>query len=78
MGCYLRDVWERRWYVEQVCNSVKTSTRYSSPSQFLASIFTVVAAGQMAIWAIKKHKNYKKEFGKEYPRGRKAMIPFIL
>ncbi|KJA25021.1 hypothetical protein HYPSUDRAFT_37922 [Hypholoma sublateritium FD-334 SS-4] len=43
-----------------------------------ALIFTVVAAGQMAIWAIKKHKNYKKEFGKEYPRGRKAMIPFIL
>ncbi|KAF9483212.1 hypothetical protein BDN70DRAFT_874089 [Pholiota conissans] len=43
-----------------------------------ASIFTVVAVAQMAIWAIKKHKNYKKEFGKEYPRNRKAMIPFIL
>ncbi|KAF9048866.1 3-oxo-5-alpha-steroid 4-dehydrogenase-domain-containing protein [Panaeolus papilionaceus] len=43
-----------------------------------AGLFTVVAAGQMAIWAIKKHKQYKKEFGKEYPRGRKAMFPFIL
>ncbi|KAF8193432.1 3-oxo-5-alpha-steroid 4-dehydrogenase-domain-containing protein [Pholiota molesta] len=43
-----------------------------------AVIFTVVAAAQMAIWAIKKHQNYKKEFGKEYPRNRKAMIPFIL
>ncbi|KAF8960058.1 3-oxo-5-alpha-steroid 4-dehydrogenase-domain-containing protein [Flammula alnicola] len=43
-----------------------------------AAIFTVVAVGQMAIWAVKKHKNYKKEFGKEYPRNRKAMIPFIL
>lgn len=30
----------------------------------------------MALWAIKKHKNYKKVFGKEYPR-RKVMIPFI-
>ncbi|KAF5327471.1 hypothetical protein D9619_004640 [Psilocybe cf. subviscida] len=43
-----------------------------------AAIFTVVAVAQMAVWAIKKHKNYKKEFGKEYPRGRKAMFPFIL
>jgi very-long-chain enoyl-CoA reductase len=32
----------------------------------------------MAAWALKKHRNYKKEFGKEYPRGRRAMFPFIL
>ena len=25
----------------------------------------------------KKHKAYKREFGKEFPRGRKAMIPFL-
>lgn len=31
----------------------------------------------MAVWAIKKHKNYKKEFGKDYPR-RRAIFPFIL
>ncbi|KAF9532708.1 3-oxo-5-alpha-steroid 4-dehydrogenase-domain-containing protein [Crepidotus variabilis] len=43
-----------------------------------AWLFTIVATGQMALWAIKKHKNYKKEFGKEYPRARKAMIPFLL
>lgn len=41
------------------------------------AIFTIVGAGQMALWAIKKHKNYKKEFGKDYPK-RWVMIPFIL
>ena len=30
----------------------------------------------MGVWAIKKHKNYKKEFGKDYPK-RYKMIPFI-
>jgi very-long-chain enoyl-CoA reductase len=45
---------------------------------FIAFVFTGLAVGQMALWAIKKHKNYKKDFGKEYPRGRKAMFPFVL
>lgn len=49
---------------------------FISPS--LAGVFAVVAVGQMTLWALKKHKNYKKEFGKSYPKGRKAMIPFIL
>ncbi|KAL1741907.1 3-oxo-5-alpha-steroid 4-dehydrogenase-domain-containing protein [Schizophyllum fasciatum] len=44
----------------------------------LASVlFLIVATGQMAVWALKKHRQYKKEFGKSYPRGRKAMFPFI-
>ncbi|KAJ7577093.1 3-oxo-5-alpha-steroid 4-dehydrogenase-domain-containing protein [Mycena floridula] len=43
-----------------------------------ASFFLIVSGVQCGIWALKKHKAYKKEFGKEYPRGRKAMIPFIL
>ncbi|RDB25951.1 hypothetical protein Hypma_006303 [Hypsizygus marmoreus] len=43
-----------------------------------AWVFTVVAAVQMALWALKKHKNYKREFGKAYPRGRRAILPFIL
>ncbi|KZP09024.1 hypothetical protein FIBSPDRAFT_931053 [Athelia psychrophila] len=44
---------------------------------WVASAFAVVAGGQMAVWAAKKHANYKKEFGTEYPRNRKIMIPFI-
>ncbi|KDR78648.1 hypothetical protein GALMADRAFT_223906 [Galerina marginata CBS 339.88] len=42
-----------------------------------ALLFTVIASVTMGKWALKKHINYKKEFGKEYPRGRKVMIPFI-
>ncbi|KAF8903689.1 3-oxo-5-alpha-steroid 4-dehydrogenase-domain-containing protein [Gymnopilus junonius] len=42
-----------------------------------ALIFTVFGTVTMGQWAAKKHRNYKKEFGKEYPSGRKAMIPFI-
>ncbi|KAF8983802.1 3-oxo-5a-steroid 4- dehydrogenase [Entomortierella lignicola] len=41
-----------------------------------AHLFFVVAVGQMYIWAIKKHKGYRKEFS-DYPRGRKAMFPFV-
>lgn len=42
---------------------------------FTSALFFVVATVQMYIWAVKKHKNYRKEF-KDYPR-RKAMFPFI-
>lgn len=31
----------------------------------------------MAVWALGKHKLYKKEFA-DYPRSRKAIIPFVL
>ncbi|CCF51529.1 hypothetical protein NDA11_004190 [Ustilago hordei] len=41
-----------------------------------SALFAAVSTGQMWVWAVKKHKNYKKEFGKEYPK-RKAMFPFI-
>jgi len=40
--------------------------------------FTTCAVVQMVLWALKKHETYKKEFGKEYPPGRKAIIPFLL
>merc|ERR1712038_995134 len=42
-----------------------------------ALMFAGAGFYQMAIWALGKHRNYKKEF-KEYPRGRKAIVPFIL
>ena len=31
----------------------------------------------MTLWAIAKHKNYKKEF-KDYPKQRKAIIPYLI
>jgi len=43
---------------------------------FLAGLFAVVGGAQMLQWAIGKHRNYKKEFP-DYPKNRKAMIPFI-
>ena len=42
-----------------------------------AGMFTAAGFFQMAIWALGKHKNYKKEFP-NYPRGRKAIIPFLI
>jgi len=41
-----------------------------------AGLFTLAGAYQMVVWALGKHRNYKKEF-KDYPR-RKAIFPFIL
>ena len=40
-------------------------------------LFTAAGFYQMAVWAIGKHRNYKKEFEK-YPKGRKAIVPFII
>ncbi|KAF9223328.1 hypothetical protein BS17DRAFT_734053 [Gyrodon lividus] len=39
--------------------------------------FLFAATGQMYIWAAKKHAAYKQEFGRAYPKQRKAMFPFI-
>ncbi|XP_022910479.1 probable very-long-chain enoyl-CoA reductase art-1 [Onthophagus taurus] len=42
-----------------------------------ALIFAMAGMYQMTLWAINKHKNYKKEF-KDYPKSRKAIIPYML
>ncbi|KAH9985111.1 3-oxo-5-alpha-steroid 4-dehydrogenase-domain-containing protein [Russula vinacea] len=42
-----------------------------------AWLFWGVSTVQMMSWAAKKQRAYKKDFGKEYPRQRKAMIPFL-
>lgn len=42
-----------------------------------AAIFTLVSTAQMLVWAKKKHANYRKEFP-DYPRNRKAMVPFLV
>jgi very-long-chain enoyl-CoA reductase len=47
-------------------------------TQSLASLlFTLAGAGQMYIWAVGKHRRYKKEFP-DYPKNRKVLIPFLL
>ena len=45
-------------------------------TNFGAWLFVVLSLSTMGPWAIKKHKRYRKEFP-DYPRNRKAMIPFI-
>jgi very-long-chain enoyl-CoA reductase len=45
-------------------------------------LFAIVSAGQMWIWAVDKHRRYKKEFDgtngtEKYPR-RKILIPYVL
>ncbi|KAL1131036.1 hypothetical protein AAG570_012273 [Ranatra chinensis] len=42
-----------------------------------AGLFALAGFYQMAVWAVGKHRNYKKEFP-NYPKNRKAIIPFIL
>lgn len=41
-----------------------------------AALFWAIGSYTMGLWAVKKHRRYKKEFGTEYPR-RKALIPFV-
>lgn len=40
--------------------------------------FVVVASAQMALWAKKKERRYRKEFGDKYKRKRFAMIPGLV
>ncbi|CAH2254894.1 very-long-chain enoyl-CoA reductase [Pararge aegeria] len=42
-----------------------------------AGIFAFVGLYQMSVWALGKHRNYKKEFP-NYPKGRTAILPYIL
>lgn len=42
-----------------------------------AALFAFAGMYQMTVWAIGKHKNYKKEFP-NYPKNRKAIIPFVI
>ncbi|KAF2131211.1 synaptic glyco protein SC2 [Dothidotthia symphoricarpi CBS 119687] len=40
-------------------------------------VFIIVAVGQMGVWAWKKEKRYRKEFGDKYKRKRYAILPGI-
>uniref|UniRef100_A0AC35TZT0 S5A_REDUCTASE domain-containing protein n=1 Tax=Rhabditophanes sp. KR3021 TaxID=114890 RepID=A0AC35TZT0_9BILA len=51
---------------------------FSIMTQSLPSVlFTLAGLIQMTIWAQQKHRAYKKEF-KEYPKNRKAILPFLI
>lgn len=56
-------------YLQFVTNTLKKN--------FTAGLFALAGFYQMAVWALGKHKNYKKEFS-NYPKNRKAILPFIL
>lgn len=85
MGCYHRNDCQSFWCVFSFLfffyiHCFENLSPHSLPlsfSYFVAGIFAAVSAGQMGVWAIKKHRAYKREFGTKYPKGRKAMIPFI-
>ncbi|PSK36133.1 hypothetical protein B9Z65_5948 [Elsinoe australis] len=40
-------------------------------------LFVIIAVGQMYLWALKKEKRYRKEFGDRYKKKRCTMIPFV-
>lgn len=46
-------------------------------STFSAGLFALAGMYQMSLWALGKHRNYKKEFP-DYPKQRKAIVPFLL
>ena len=47
-----------------------------SGGNFAAVLFLAVAAGQMALWAKKKERRYRKEFGSAYRR-KSSMFPML-
>ncbi|EDO40603.1 predicted protein [Nematostella vectensis] len=53
-----------------ICFTVMTQT-------FGTALFTLAGFYQMTVWALGKHRNYKKEFP-DYPRRRRAIIPFFI
>ncbi|KAH7935203.1 hypothetical protein HPB52_004791 [Rhipicephalus sanguineus] len=42
-----------------------------------AGLFTLAGFYQMTVWALGKHRQYKAEFP-NYPRQRKAIVPFLI
>uniref|UniRef100_A0A0N4Z084 very-long-chain enoyl-CoA reductase n=1 Tax=Parastrongyloides trichosuri TaxID=131310 RepID=A0A0N4Z084_PARTI len=40
-------------------------------------LFTTAGFIQMTIWALQKHRNYRKEFA-DYPRDRKSIVPYLI
>lgn len=40
-------------------------------------VFAIVSTGQMMLWAKKKERNYRKEFGEKYKKKKFTMLPGI-
>ena len=64
--------WANYWWETLVWLTYSVFTGCATSYLFLLFSFY-----QMAVWALKKHKRYKEEF-KDYPKGRKAIVPFVL
>jgi very-long-chain enoyl-CoA reductase len=63
-------------YTFEVLSWVGFSIMTQLPASY---VFTVVGFAQMADWALKKHREYKKSYDKEYTSlRRKAIVPFLL
>lgn len=54
-----------------------TKFLHSNLISISAGLFALAGMYQMTMWALGKHRNYKKEFP-NYPRSRKAILPFVL
>ena len=60
-------------YFHEICAWLAVSLLAGLPSCWF---FTAVASVQMGLWALKKHSRYQQEFP-DYPKARRAMIPFL-
>jgi very-long-chain enoyl-CoA reductase len=61
------------YFYESICWLVFAVFTQAAGSWF----FFIVSTVQMYDWAVKKHIRYRKDFP-NYPKGRKAMFPFLL
>lgn len=68
------ELWRERLYDK---GEIDLSLTVRNNILFAAGLFTLAGLYQMTVWALGKHRNYKKEF-KNYPRGRKSIIPFLI
>lgn len=44
---------------------------------FTSYLFLLFSFYQMTVWALQKHARYRKDF-KDYPKNRKAIVPFVI
>ena len=57
--------------------SIAISLNALSMHAVCTAVFVVIAVVQMALWAKKKERRYRKELGPKYQKKRYAMLPGI-